>query len=61
MDGLGWIGFDPANGTCPTDRYVRLATGLDAVSAAPIRGNRRGGAQEALDVLVEVQQANNQQ
>ncbi len=61
VDGLGWVGFDPANGTCPTDRYVRLATGLDAVSAAPIRGNRRGGAQEALDVLVEVQQANNQQ
>lgn len=61
VEGLGWVGFDPANRMCPTDRYVRLACGLDAVSAAPIRGNRRGGAKEALDVLVEVQQASSQQ
>ena len=56
VEGLGWVGFDPANRMCPTDRYVRLACGLDAASAAPIRGNRRGGANEALDVVVEVQQ-----
>lgn len=61
VDALGWVGFDPANRMCPTDSYVRLATGLDAPSAAPIRGNRQGGANEALDVLVEVQQANSQQ
>lgn len=61
VDGLGWVGFDPANRVCPTGHYVRLATGLDATSAAPIRGNRRGGTNEALDVLVEVQQANSQQ
>ncbi len=60
-DGLGWIGFDPANRMCPTDHYVRLVTGLDAASAAPIRGTRRGGTNEALDVIVEVQQQNNQQ
>lgn len=60
-DGLGWVGFDAANRVCPTDHYVRLATGLDAPSAAPIRGNRRGGANEALDVIVEVQQQNTQQ
>ena len=56
VDGLGWVGFDPANGTCPTERYVRLACGLDALSAAPIRGTQRGGTEEALDVTVEVQQ-----
>lgn len=61
VDALGWVGFDPANRLCPTENYVRLATGLDAPSAAPIRGTRRGGANEALDVLVEVQQANCQQ
>jgi transglutaminase-like putative cysteine protease len=61
IDGLGWVGFDPANRVCPTDHYVRLATGLDAASAAPIRGNRRGGANEMLDVIVEVQQQNSQQ
>jgi transglutaminase-like putative cysteine protease len=56
IEGLGWLGFDPANQVCPTDRYIRLACGLDAASAAPITGNRRGGADEVLDVFVEVQQ-----
>ena len=47
IDGLGWLGFDPANQVCPTERYVRLACGLDAASAAPItrqppRRRRRG-------------------
>ena len=61
VDGLGWVGFDPANLMCPTERYVRLATGLDAATAAPIRGNRRGGQNETLDVVVEVQQQGAQQ
>jgi len=61
IKGLGWLGFDPANKLCPTDHYVRLACGLDAGSAAPVRGTRRGGAEEALDVIVEVQQQGSQQ
>jgi len=61
IDGLGWVGFDPANGMCPTERYVRLACGLDAASAAPIRGSQRGGQNEALDVRVEVEQQGGQQ
>ena len=36
-DGLGWIGFDPLHQICPTERYVRLAVGLDAESALPVR------------------------
>jgi transglutaminase-like putative cysteine protease len=36
-DRLGWIGFDPWNQLCPTERYVRLAVGLDAESALPVR------------------------
>jgi transglutaminase-like putative cysteine protease len=53
--GLGWIGFDVSNRICPTDRYVRLACGLDAGSAAPIRGTRRGGGgEEHLTVEVTV-------
>jgi hypothetical protein len=36
-DGLGWIAFDPALGLCPTDRHVRVATGLDAQSTLPVR------------------------
>lgn len=61
VEGLGWVGFDPANGMCPTERYVRLATGFDAASAAPIRGAQRGGENEALDVRVEVEQQGGQQ
>jgi len=61
LEGLGWIGFDPANRVCPTDHYVRLTWGLDSASAAPIRGTRRGGSEEVLDVSVEVQQQSAQQ
>ncbi|MBA3520524.1 MAG: transglutaminase family protein [Rhizobiales bacterium] len=55
---LGWVGFDPANHICPTERYVRLACGFDAVSAAPVTGTRRGGGAESLavDVIVRQQQ-----
>lgn len=52
IDGLGWVGFDVANSICPTDRYVRLSTGLDAATAAPIIGSRRGGGAETLTVEV---------
>lgn len=36
-EALGWIGFDPSADLCPTDAYVRVAVGLDAETAAPIR------------------------
>jgi len=36
-DGLGWIAFDPTLGYCPTDKHVRVATGLDAGSVPPVR------------------------
>lgn len=54
IDGLGWVGFDAANRICPTDRYVRLAAGLDAPDAAPVRGAVVGGAEEALEAEVKV-------
>lgn len=60
IDGLGWVGFDVANGLCPTDQYVRLAAGLDATSAAPVRGSRNGAGQESLKVEMAVGQ-NSQQ
>ena len=61
IESLGWVGFDAANRVCPTDRYVRLACGLDASYAAPVIGTRRGGSTEKLDVSVEVQQQSAQQ
>jgi transglutaminase-like putative cysteine protease len=51
---IGWVGFDPANGQCPTELYVRLAIGLDAVGAAPVRGVRLGAGREQLQVSVAV-------
>jgi transglutaminase-like putative cysteine protease len=53
---LGWIGFDPAHAICATDAYVRVAVGLDYLSAAPVRGTRFGGGGETLTVAVHVDQ-----
>jgi transglutaminase-like putative cysteine protease len=58
--GLGWVGFDPAHGICSTDRYVRVAIGLDWLSAAPIRGSHYGGGREDVAVRLEVIQASRQ-
>lgn len=52
VEDLGWVGFDPANGISTTDQHVRVAVGLDALDAAPVRGARRGGGGETLAVLV---------
>jgi transglutaminase-like putative cysteine protease len=53
---IGWIGFDPANGLCPTEAYVRVAVGLDSIGAAPIRGVRFGVGSENLEVAIKVGQ-----
>jgi len=60
VENLGWIGFDPTNGICITDAHVRVAVGLDYLSAAPVRGTRFGGAGETLTVAVRVDQARQQ-
>lgn len=57
IDGLGWVGFDPSNGVCPTDRYVRLSCGLDAADAAPLRGSITGAPDETLEASVAVVQS----
>ncbi|WP_271164593.1 transglutaminase domain-containing protein [Brevundimonas intermedia] len=54
IEGLGWVGFDAANGICPTDNYVRIATGLDALGATPIRGTSYGGGVGSLTVALHV-------
>lgn len=54
VDDLGWVGFDCANRTSPTEAYVRVAVGLDYLDAAPIRGFRRGGGAEEMAVRVRV-------
>ena len=54
---LGWVGFDPANGICPTDAHLRVAVGLDYLSASPVRGSRIGGGAETLSVKLKVSDA----
>ncbi|MCB1395987.1 MAG: transglutaminase family protein [Rhodobacter sp.] len=54
IEGLGWIGFDPANGCCPDERYIRLGCGMDAQGAAPIRGIARGHGAESMEIAVAV-------
>ena len=56
IDGLGWVGFDPANGISPDDRYVRLATGRDYRDAMPVSGIRTGMSNERLAVNITVEQ-----
>jgi transglutaminase-like putative cysteine protease len=56
---LGWVGFDAANGQCPTAEYVRVAAGLDAAAVTPVKGTRRGGVSDEelrVEVRVEISQ-----
>jgi transglutaminase-like putative cysteine protease len=53
---LGWVAFDPANCVCPTDAYVRVAIGLDALGAIPVRATRYGAGNETLAVDLKVDQ-----
>jgi transglutaminase-like putative cysteine protease len=57
VEGLGWVSFDPTAGASCTDAYVRIAVGLDYLSASPVRGAVYGGAGETLAVDVAMEQA----
>lgn len=52
---LGWVGFDPTHLTCPSSSHVRVAIGLDYADAAPVRGSRRGGGRESMEVRLLVE------
>lgn len=54
---LGWVGFDPTHLTCPSTSHVRVAIGFDYNDAAPVRGSRRGGGRETMEVSVRVEPA----
>lgn len=47
LEGYGWIAFDPALDICPCGRHVRVAVGLDARDAGPIRQARQGYGQDS--------------
>jgi|CXWL01.1.fsa_nt_gi transglutaminase-like putative cysteine protease len=57
---LGWVGFDAANRICPNERYLRVAAGRDYRDAAPVRGVRRGGGAESMEITVSVSAGHHQ-
>lgn len=56
VEGLGWVGFDVANGISPDARYVRVATGRDYGEAAPVTGISFGAGEAELRVALAVEQ-----
>ena len=57
IEGVGWVGFDAANGVCPDEKYVRVAVGRDYYDAAPFRGISYGtDIKEELDVRIHISQ-----
>jgi transglutaminase-like putative cysteine protease len=56
-----WLGIDVTHLGPSGVRHCRLAVGRDYLDAAPVRGVRRGGGREILDVDVTVTQTVEQQ
>jgi len=50
----GWISIDVTHARLMTDAYCRLAIGRDYDGAAPVRGVRRGGGTESMEVNVHI-------
>jgi len=56
-----WIGIDVTHQGVAGAQHCRLAVGRDYLDAAPVRGVRRGGGHETLEVSVLVESATGQQ
>lgn len=54
VPGLGWVGFDTSNGVSTTDHYVRVAGGMDAHDAAPVRGSVHAAGHIAISADVRI-------
>lgn len=54
VENLGWVGFDSVHQICPTESYVRVASGADHLSAQIIRGSLRGGGDQSETVTISV-------
>lgn len=48
----GWLGVDVTHRSLTGGRHCRLAVGRDYLDACPIRGVRRGGGTESMEVAV---------
>ena len=57
LPGSGWVGYDPTNGVLVSEAHVKIATGRDYSDLPPVRGLRRGGGKDELEVTVKVRRA----
>jgi transglutaminase-like putative cysteine protease len=55
LTGHGWISIDITHRCFASDALCRLAVGRDYDSACPVRGVRVGGADESMEVRVDMQ------
>ncbi len=60
LNGAGWIAIDASHACYASERYCRVAVGRDYETAAPVRGMRVGGGEEAMEVSVAVDMRVNQ-
>jgi transglutaminase-like putative cysteine protease len=51
---LGWMSIDVTHCTATDGRHCRLAVGRDYLDACPVRGVRRGGGAEEMQVAVRI-------
>jgi transglutaminase-like putative cysteine protease len=54
LPGSGWVGFDPTNDVLAGESHIRIGHGRDYADVPPLRGLRRGGGVEHLEVAVTV-------
>jgi transglutaminase-like putative cysteine protease len=59
-DSKAWLGIDVTHREPTGMHHCRLAVGRDYLDAAPVRGVRRGGGREMMDVDVLVSKASDQ-
>ncbi len=55
VPGSGWVGYDPTNNSVVSEQYVKKAHGRDYDDCPPLKGLRRGGGKEQLNVMVRVE------
>lgn len=59
-DAQGWLGIDVTHLAPRSAKHCRLAVGRDYLDAAPVRGVRRGGGKEVMNVSVAATTAGEQ-
>ena len=51
---IGWVDFDPTNGSMPSDEHITVAYGRDYDDVSPIKGVILGGGNHTVKVEVQI-------